>query len=165
MKKLMLAVVLLFIITPIQAQFTDVSKSDSDYPSIKESVDQGYMSPFGTEFRPDQTLSRREAALIVNRLIQLLDKAPQDLSEAERLELSKLAKTYKTQIERVESTLNRQEDDIAGLKTLTNDLQFDLTKTTSETLDYVDKFDQENKKQHKYMVVAIIIGAVLGIAF
>lgn len=72
--------------TEIETVFTDVKRGESYYVDIKKAVAAGYVSGYsdGT-FRPAQTVSRQEAAVMLFRLFQLNaadgGTAPKDASE------------------------------------------------------------------------------------
>ena len=98
MKKIIYICWLLACVTVgVQAQvMNDVSKADGAYPAIKQSVNKGYLSLFNDDlFQPDQAISRKEAAIIINLLTKEIKSHSITLSKTELKELDHLAKTFK----------------------------------------------------------------------
>ena len=59
-----------------QQNITDIASSDASYPAIKRSIEKGYFSLMdGTKFLPDQTVSRKELAILLDRMDALNSKA------------------------------------------------------------------------------------------
>ena len=71
-----------------QQKITDVPASDSSYPAIKRSVEKGYFTLMdGTKFLPDQSVNRKEMAILLDRMDELSKKA--SLSANDIVELKK----------------------------------------------------------------------------
>jgi len=142
---------------------TDVPKTDPAFPAIQRSVNSGYLPTYGNQFRPDDTISRKEIAVLIDRMLTLLDKGPVNLNDAEKQELGHLSKTYKTYLSKLELTVNSHENRLGKTESEQETLRFDVSKTQSELQDEIDSLRIENKKQHKFMILGIIAAAIVGL--
>ncbi len=144
-------------------EISDVPKSDPAYPAIQRSISSGYLPTYGNEFRPDEPVSRKEVALLIDRLLSLLDKGPANLNDAEKQELGNLSKTYKQYLSTLELTVNDHSSRLGKAEAEQETLRFDVSKTQSELQDRIEELKIENRKQHKFMILGIIGAAIVGL--
>ena len=85
----------LFISTSVFANtINDISKSSPEYNAISQSIKRGYFNLHNNlHFNPQAPISRKEMALILQKLHQNQAKAPH-LNTSNLQELSHLSKTY-----------------------------------------------------------------------
>jgi FtsZ-binding cell division protein ZapB len=110
----------------------DVSDSDDSYPAIKKSVDNGYLpvSKAGS-FQPDKALSRKEMALILDRLTKKIDSSDTNLTNSDLQELLNLSRNFKKFLAENDSTIEQ-------LKVKTDTLSDDQ-KTLNENLSKINE--------------------------
>ena len=146
------------IYSPINAQIiNDINKTDGAYPAIKKSVNNGYLSLFSdNSFRPDQTISRKEAAIIINLLIAKIQSQTVSLSTTEIKELDHLAKTFKGTFSELDDELSR----LIKKMTSISDEQVSIRHELAEYKLQVNKLE----KQNRYLWIGLAITFIFGIA-
>jgi hypothetical protein len=144
-------------------EITDVPKSDPAYPAIQRSVSSGYLPAYGNQFRPNEPISRKEVALMIDRMLSLLDRGPANLNDAEKQELGHLSKTYKQYLSTLELTVNDHTSRLGKAESEQETLRFDISKTQSDLQDRIDELKVENRKQHKFIILGIITAAIIGL--
>ncbi len=133
-----------------QQKITDVPTSDPAYPSIKRSVEKGYLTLMdGTKFLPDQSVNRKEIAILLDRIDSVSKKA--SLSSNDILQLKSFSKQFKTYLESQQNS-----------KVLV-DSAVKLVKTEQKTVNYdVSRLEEKVQQQELIMWVAVGLG-LLGI--
>ena len=162
MKKLSKLIIFLLLATPVfAASINDVSSSDGAYKAIENSVDEGYL-PVDSEqnFNPNRSVTRRELAITIDKLIEESKKNNLSLTTAEIRELNSLSKSFKKNHSSTQSRLSKLE-----LKTNNYDSEFktvhtDITKTNDKLQSEVEDL----KKQRKIMWIAIVVSGLLGLS-
>ena len=75
---------------------SDISTADGSYEAISRSINLGYLSLFNDQtFRPNYALSRRDAALLLDKLTLQIKANKLPLSTNELQELELLSKSFK----------------------------------------------------------------------
>ena len=142
MKKLIYIILITYLTTllPLYGQsISDVPRSDAAYSSIKKAVKKGYLSLFSNKkFNADKSISRKEMALILDKLLSKIDTQNLDLSQSELEELENLSKTFKNNLTNLENNLNVSQDLIDQVK----DEQIILHTEVSKIVDNVSKIDE-----------------------
>ena len=133
-----------------QQKITDVPTSDAAYPAIKRSVAKGYFSLMdGTKFLPDQSVNRKELALLLDRMDSISKKAT--LSANDIVQLKSFSKQFKTYLESQQNS-----------KVLV-DSEVKMVKTEQKTINYdVSRVEEKLQQQELFMWIGIGLG-VLGI--
>jgi hypothetical protein len=160
MKKLLILCILFSSINGYAVTINDVEQRDIAYPSIQKSVEKGYMSLYsGDNFKGDKPLSRKEMAIVLDRVLKDIDIENLNLSKAELQELVHLAKTFKTYLSEHDVKVKKLGQKLEGLETEQKTLNKDITK-------YEDKLKQmkkQNDDQHFYMMIGIALAGILGV--
>ena len=138
----------------------DVTQSDASYKAIKRGVEQGYFSTFenGQKFYPDRAVSRKEMALILDKVIRK-STASKPLTASERQELGQLAKTFKSYLVQQETGSSLVTQKFGELQTEQESIHYDLSRLQLE----INNLEEKNKKQKHWLWGALALG-VLGIA-
>lgn len=147
----------------IAYNISDVSIRDAAYTSIKKSVDKGYLSLFNNQsFRGQEKLTRKETALMLDKLLSKIDAEQLQLSEAEIKELLHLSHTFKdylalhdTKMETYKNQLLEMEKQNTAANHTISKLNDELA-TTSATL-------KETKQNQFYLIIGTVIAGLLGI--
>lgn len=128
------------------ADVSDVPKNDSAYEAIVQSVDQGYMNLFSDQsFQGQRPLTRREMAIVIDKLLSELEGVGLTLSKAELQELSHLAKTFKSQL----ATYDNTQQSTAQAQKQFNDEQKVLHYQLTELEDKIQALSQSNDQLNK----------------
>jgi hypothetical protein len=139
----------------------DVSQSDAAYKAIEKSVNDGYLPLDNSQsFKPNRNISRRELAISIDKLIDEINKKNLSLSPTEVKELNHLSKSFKKAYSTNESRLSKLELSSKNSQAEFNILHTDLSKTNDDLQSNIT----ELKKQQKYMWIAIVVSAILGLA-
>lgn len=135
----------------------DVPKSDPYYSSVENVVDKGYMSIFGNQFFGDRTITRKELAIVIDRLHTRLENTNQ-LSETEAKELSVLSQKFKTFLTENETKANASSDNLSSIANEQKVINHDLTKINAELKEELKELKQEQETQKLHTWIGI--GAV-----
>lgn len=156
---ILLAVTLL--ISGASAQsISDVSSKDGAYKAVQTTVSDGYLSLFnGNQFKPNEAVSRKEMALIIDQLLKNAKDSNISLTKAEIQELEHLSKSFKTEYAdlktQISTFVTNQEANTQEIKTL----HHDITQLNAQLQDEII----ELKKQRRYTWIGIGAAALLGI--
>ncbi len=163
--KYLLTIILMTLMMTVSGvcEISDVPKSDPAFPAIQRSVNSGYLLAYGNQFRPNDAISRKEMAILIDRMLTLLDKGPVNLNDAEKQELGHLSKTYKQYLSTLELTVNDHTSRLGKAESEQETLRFDISKTQSDLQDRIDELKVENRKQHKFIILGIITAAIVGL--
>ena len=154
-----LLVVLIVMMGNIYADtVTDVSKTDPAYQAVQQSVKLGYLSVFNDgEFLPTQNVSRKEMAVILDKIIQQYDTGLVQLSRAELQELAKLSRSFKAYLTKQDTSAVKFKDRMVAVEDEQRVIHHDLTALS----DQVQVVDRKNQDQTTLIWVGIALG-VLG---
>lgn len=147
------------IFSPILAQpINDVAKGDGSYSAISRSINQGYLSLFSDQtFRPDYALSRRDAVLIVDKLLLEMRSNQISLTSLELKELQLLSDSFK---ETFVSTSN----DVVSLRGSVKSIQSEQTVLQNDVSSLTEQINGLNKERR--LLYGLIAGAgLLGVLF
>jgi len=177
-----IATALLIASTLSAQQIRDVPLTDAGYPAVSSAVKMGYL-PLSSDntFQSDQAVSRKEMAIILDKLLSGESKA--DLTKVQIQELLGLSKSFKAQVvqfEKIQTDLtsaqSRLDDDQKAIHgdisrlteqlTSTNatieEIKTTTAKQTSGNIE-IEKLKKESSDQHLAMWVAIGVSFFLGI--
>ncbi|RAP38181.1 hypothetical protein DID80_03170 [Candidatus Marinamargulisbacteria bacterium SCGC AAA071-K20] len=143
------------------ADINDVSESDAAYKAIEKSVNNGYLPLDNTHnFKPNRSISRRELAISINKLIEEIQKQNISLSPTEIRELNHLSKSFKKSY-----ASNKSRIAVLELKSLNTSNEFDTLHTDiTKTNDTLQSELTTIKKQRTYMWIAIVVSTILGLS-
>ena len=160
MKKITLCIfIFLSFICPTLAQdIADVSAADRSYSSIKNSVKKGYLSLYSDNtFRPDQSLTRKEVAVMLDMILNYVDANKLNISSADIADLNRLSQTFRSSFLDIETNVNSLNTLTSGLEEEQKTIHYDLTDHQAQFVKL--------QEQNKYLWVGIGVAAVLGILF
>lgn len=164
MKKLLLIFTFIIISTyAIEAKtttITDVPNTDPSYKYISEAISNGYMSlSKDDKFFPDNNISRKDMAMMLNKLVTDAPFQKADLSKADLDELLTLSKSFKKYI--IDTDLLYS--DIKQKNSKIENEQIVLNHEISRLSDELDKTRKDNDNQHLYMILGIVTAALMAI--
>lgn len=160
MKKKCIIFVLFFLIQSITyaVSIGDISSQDGAYKAIKKTVKEGYLSLYNNkEFKPDQSLSRREASLIIDRILSKMDSKNPKISSTDISDLKELSKNFKSIYTKYENKIS----DLSNNNQALNEQQNLLHADISELSQNIEEF----QKERKLLFGLIIAVGLLGILF
>ena len=161
-KKLNTLLIIILLITPLHStEIKDVPKSDAAYKAIKKSINDGYLPLDNSQnFRPNHTISRRELAISINKLIDQVKQQNISLTTTEIKELNHLSKSFKPSYSKNESRLAKLELKDQNIQSEFNTIHADISKTNDTLQNEINNL----KKQRTYMWIAIVASALLGLS-
>ncbi len=120
----------------------DLSTSDGDYSAINRMVKKGYFSLYSNNaFKPERAISRREAALIINKLTREIDRKNISLSNTDLSELKALSTSFKSVYTDNENTIQMLQKENQSLLKQQRMLHHDI----SELTDTIGQLKKERK--------------------
>ena len=97
------------------------------YSSIKNSVKKGYLSLYSDNtFRPDQSLTRKEVAVMLDMILNYVDANKLNISSADIADLNRLSQTFRSSFLDIETNVN-------SLNTLTSGLEEEQKTISKKT--------------------------------
>ena len=139
--------------SPIQ----DVSPSDPAYGIMTSTVKKDYFSLVdGKNFLPNQSVTRKELALIVNRLDELIEQS--QASDSDMRELRDFSRQFKTYLMTMDSRYTTIQGDINQIQTEQKTLHYDA----SQLHDTIESLKKSQANQTTFIWLGIGLG-VLGI--
>lgn len=155
--KRMVVLMLVVIGSVANAAITDVSSSDTSFPAIKRSIDNGYFSLLdGTKFLPDQKVSRKEMAILLDRLDQLNQKA--SLSSDDIIQLKAFSQKFIDYLESQQNTKVLVDSEVDLIKNEQKTLNYDISRLE----DHIQMVEKRRKEQEIYIWLGVGLG-VLGL--
>jgi hypothetical protein len=138
----------------------DVPSTDALYPAAQRVVKEGYLSLYtGGKFQGDQTVSRRELALVLDRLLSSMDQKGLTLSKLDFQELSTLAKNFKSSFSDLDTKANEDKGTLTQVSDEQKALNHDLTKMNDELKEEIKSM----QSQQLFMWAGIGAAALIGI--
>ncbi len=120
----------------------------------KRAYQEGYL-----DFRGNTSLSRKEIAVMLDKLLDRMDQRSLNLSKSEIQEVAQLAKSFKNYLMEYETHRNRWNEDYKLMGDEHRSLHHDVSQLTDE----VKMLKKEKEETHLYMIIGIISAAALGI--
>lgn len=140
---------------------SDVPKADPSFPAISKSIKLGYLSLFdGDNFQPDQPVSRKELAVVLEKLSVDLnqDSSSTLISKGDAQELKNFMKIYKKFIVEHEGVAKAAESRLALSEGEQKVLNTDMSKLNNELKAEISTLRQEQL----YLWVGVVGSAILG---
>ena len=149
---------LLFIPLILEANsLSDVNAKDPAYNAIKSSVDNGYFTLVdGTKFLPNQSVTRKELAIIINRIENLNKKA--ELTSSEIIELKEFSTQFKSYLETQYNQKELVDSEVDFIKTEQKTINYDLSRMEES----VQKVEKSRKEQDIFIWLGLGLG-ILGV--
>lgn len=142
----------------IARPISDISQSDPNYTAIKKSLDNNYLSLYDNNaFKPNTAISRREMALIIERIDQKINTKAATLTKEDISDLKALALSYKTLYSAHQNQETAIKETQARLLAEQKTLYHDLSLAQEEI--------QRSKKERILFFVLLGASGVLGILF
>jgi hypothetical protein len=136
-----------------QQKISDIGSSDPAYPAIQRSVDKGYFTLMdGTQFLPDQNVSRKELAILLDRLDSI--KTNTSLSKSDTEELKRFSKQFKSYLESQENEKGLADTEANQIRTEQKTLNYDISRVEDHAL----RVEKKQKEQDIYIWIGIGLG-------
>lgn len=144
----------------IIAQIADVEEADPSYKAMQKTITEGYFSlDEDNNYNPKKAVTRKEAALILDKLGSNTQYKNINLTKTEIQELNQLAKTFKGNISSTDEILKRIAAKNAELEVEQDTIHNDMTKLNWELKQEL----AEMKKQRQYLWLGIGLATFLGV--
>ena len=136
---------------------SDVKTSDPAYSAVSASIDKGYITLVdGTKFLPNQSVTRKELAILIDRLDALTKKS--GLSPNDIVELKDFSKQFKSYMESQQNQKGLVDSEVNQIKTEQQTINYDLSRVE----DHIQKVEKNRKEQEVYIWLGLGLG-ILGI--
>ncbi|RAP28726.1 hypothetical protein DID78_04635 [Candidatus Marinamargulisbacteria bacterium SCGC AG-343-D04] len=136
---------------------SDVPSSDGDYTVINRSVKEGYFSLYSSgNFNPKQAVSRREASLIINKIMNSMREKKSSISSSDLGDLKQLSETFKPIYSEYEDKLRTLELHNQELKHNQDLLHSDI----SELNQSIHAFRKERKLLYGLLAGVGLLGII-----
>lgn len=136
---------------------SDVNAKGPAYNAIKSSVDNGYFTLVdGTKFLPNQSVTRKELAIIINRIENLNKKA--ELTSSEIIELKEFSTQFKSYLETQYNQKELVDSEVDLIKTEQKTINYDLSRMEES----VQKVENSRKEQDVFIWLGLGLG-ILGV--
>ena len=143
---------------------SDIADNDDTSLAVKKAVEEGYLPLFkGNNFQGDKALSRREAAVIIDKLIQKIDAKDLQLTKAELQELLHLSKSFKQYLAEDELTKSQLRASIESLQQEKDRAQRDISDVQDQLKSDLKSLKEDNNTQHWYMIAGGVGLALISI--
>mgnify|MGYP001179039533 FL=1 len=155
-----ISILLLLVYTPLITAQTikDINTDDANYTIIENAINNGYLSLYkGNEFKPNASLSRRDAVIIINELEKQLETNKNPLSSYDFQELTSLSKSFKQIYNSTNNSLLSIKNDNKMLRYEQKLLLHEITALQAANLNY--------KKERKLLYGLIILSTILGFVY
>ena len=150
-----LILLLLTITCFAQQRITDVPASDAAYPAIQRTVDKGHFTlADGSKFLPNQTVTRKEMALLLDRMDQLNQKA--SLTSGEIVELKNFSKQFRSYLEDQQNSKGLVDSEVTQIKKEQKTINYDISRLE----DNIQQVEKIRKEQEIYIWVGLGLGVL-----
>lgn len=158
--------ILLGLSVAVNAQtISDVSVKDSSYPAISRAVKEGYLPLYNDDsFLGGQPVSRREMAVIIEKMLSDSDQQTLNFSRGDIQELKTLLKAFKTYMSDYDSAAKVSRLSIAKVENEQKVLNTDLSRMNETLTQKMETMKKEQQEQNFLMWIGIGAAAFLGIA-
>ena len=162
--KVFILFVLFFSISVYGQPIKDISTSSSLYPAVKKSVDKGYLSLFqDNQFQGNRRVTRKEMALIIDKILTELEAKKLNLTTAEIQEILHLSKSFKGNTIDQKSRLKSISNTINLLLEDQKIVQYDLTEINDQLTKELTQIKKENADWRLYFMIGVTVSTVLGL--
>jgi septal ring factor EnvC (AmiA/AmiB activator) len=131
-------------------QISDVSANSAEYSAVQHSVNKGYFSLVdGNQFLPNQSVTRSELALILQRLDTLSAKS--DLSNQDIAELKDFSVRFKKYLANQETSTEVVGSEVSLIQNEQKAINYDISRL-EEKVQIVKK---KRKEQETFLWIAL----------
>ncbi len=143
---------------------SDVPKTDPAFSAITKSVKDGYLSTFSSDtFQPQQAVSRKELAIIIDKLSSDLSDRSSSLTKGDTQELKSLLKSFKGYMSDTDSVRTASDSRLTLVEDEQKVLNHDLSKINDSLKLEIETLKQQNQNEHVYLWGGVIGAVILGI--
>gem|GEM_PF-6836426 len=148
----------------IMAQkMVDVPKTDSAYPAISKTVKQGYLSTFADDsFQGHQAVTRRELAIVIDKLLTETDAQQSGLSKTDIQEIKQLMKTFKQYVSDYETTVKVTTVKTASIEDEQKAINYDMSQVQDSYKKEIAALKKQQQEQSTWFWVGIISAGLFG---
>ena len=148
-----LLVLILTVSCLAQQKISDVSASDAAYPAIQRTVDKGHFTLVeGSKFLPNQTVTRKELALLLDRMDELNQKA--SLTSSEIVELKDFSQQFRSYLENQQNSKGLMDSEVTQIKNEQKTINYDISRLE----DNIQGVEKIRKEQEIYIWVGLGLG-------
>jgi len=131
------------------ANVSDVKETDSSFEAVSNSINKGYLPlSQGDKFYPDRAITRKDMALILEKIEQQQQRG---LSDSEFDELSKLARSFKDRVITIHSKEQALLEKMETLSQENKELHKDVSVLTQQ-------LEQSNADNGRWILVSLLLG-------
>ena len=136
-----------------QQKISDVPASDAAYPAIQRTVDKGHFTLVeGSKFLPNQTVTRKELALLLDRMDELNQKA--SLTSSEIVELKDFSQQFRSYLENQQNSKGLMDSEVTQIKNEQKTINYDISRLE----DNIQGVEKIRKEQEIYIWVGLGLG-------
>ncbi len=136
-----------------QQKISDVPASDAAYPAIQRTVDKGHFTLVeGSKFLPNQTVTRKELALLLDRMDELNQKA--SLTSTEIVELKDFSQQFRSYLENQQNSKGLMDSEVTQIKNEQKTINYDISRLE----DNIQGVEKIRKEQEIYIWVGLGLG-------
>ena len=148
-----LLVLILTVSCLAQQKISDVPASDAAYPAIQRTVDKGHFTLVeGSKFLPNQTVTRKELALLLDRMDELNQKA--SLTSTEIVELKDFSQQFRSYLENQQNSKGLMDSEVTQIKNEQKTINYDISRLE----DNIQGVEKIRKEQEIYIWVGLGLG-------
>ncbi|RAP33549.1 hypothetical protein DID75_01930 [Candidatus Marinamargulisbacteria bacterium SCGC AG-410-N11] len=126
----------------------DIKKNDISYKAVKNVVNQGFLPLYSNNaFKPNQPLSRKEAAVIINKILSKMNSNQDMFSLTEISQLKEISGNFKNSYSSFDTNLNGIKLDTKLIKEEQKNIQHDMIEINDKMKTEI----QTLKKQRTIM--------------
>lgn len=127
----------------------DVSFDDVSYFSIKKSVDEGYFFLDKGKFKPLDSTTRKDIAIVIDKLSEDIKKGRLLLTGSEMQDLRHLSRSTRLAISSLKSKIDKVESDLNAYKGEVKALRYDIEKLMRNVALYQKSIEEYTGKKNR----------------
>ena len=145
-------------------KIVDISDQDAAYIAISKSVKEGYLPlSSGDLFEGQKSVSRREMAIIIDKLLTDNEGQNLALTRQDIQELKQVLKAYKTYMSDDQVVRDKTDMALAKISNEQRIINRDLGRFQDKFSTELTKYKKEQEEQQKYLWIGIASAALLGL--
>ncbi len=138
-----------------QQRISDVSASDAAYPAIQRTVDNGHFTLVdGSKFLPNQPVTRKELALLLDRMDSITQKA--SLTSNEMIELKNFSTQFRSYLEDQQNSKGVVDSEVSQVKKEQKTINYDISRLE----EHIQDVEKTRKEQEIYIWVGLGLGVL-----
>lgn len=142
---------------------SDITSTDAASPAINKAISQGYLTLInGSKFDSSRPVTRKEIAIIIDRLLADNETQGGQLTKVEVQELTNLSKMFKGYLAEDELFKKATTDKLAALDRVQETTNYDLTRINDELKTEIANMKKDQETQRLWTWVGIVSAGVLG---